>query len=158
MACNTIYIAHLSLWGSNRMLSCSKNDVFCQFPPLSLQFPILKPSSFPSSFLCEFSDDNYSALPVISWQSLSMTKFNVELEYCHPKWVTSQEWCHLTKHHETSKLAPEEKQHICTFSPRWHRPPTLSLKKRLDLRSWQCARQDDITIGVFAKGLRRLKQ
>ena len=42
----------------------------------------------------------------------------IELELYHPMWVTSQEWCHLTKHHETSELAPEEKQHICTFSPR----------------------------------------
>ena len=36
--------------------------------------------------------------------------------------VTSLEPCHLSKHHEFSEFAFVEKQHFCTFWPRWHNP------------------------------------
>ena len=39
--------------------------------------------------------------------------------------VTSLEQCHLSKHHEFSEFAFMEKQHFCTFWPRWHNLPSL---------------------------------
>ena len=42
--------------------------------------------------------------------------------------VTSLEQCHLSKHHEFSEFAFMEKQHFCTFWPRWHNLPSLFSK------------------------------